>query len=108
MRFQQVLHDHDIPVAKVYGWIDDPMSFVMDRVPGEQDFAHRTDEERDGVFAGAVGPVLELADGEALAFAGGEKGFQLVDGGVVEDEVEGHADELALLEKRGEEDGGAG
>jgi len=46
MRFQSLLHDHGIPTAKVYGWIDNPCAYVMDRVPGREDFAQANDEER--------------------------------------------------------------
>jgi aminoglycoside phosphotransferase (APT) family kinase protein len=49
MRLQALLHDHGIPTAKVYGWIDEPMAYVMDRVPGRNDFAVATDEERRSV-----------------------------------------------------------
>lgn len=47
MRFQQLLHEHGIPVAELYGWIDDPAAYVMAKVPGEQDFASASDAERD-------------------------------------------------------------
>ena len=50
MRFQQVADAHDIPVAKVYGWCDEPASFVMDRVPGRNDFAQATDDQRTGAM----------------------------------------------------------
>ena len=46
MRLQAVMHDHGIPTAKVYGWIDKPMAYVMDRVPGRNDFEQSTDDER--------------------------------------------------------------
>jgi aminoglycoside phosphotransferase (APT) family kinase protein len=49
MRFQALLHDHGIPVARVHGWIDDPCAYVMDRVPGRNDFANASDEERRAV-----------------------------------------------------------
>jgi aminoglycoside phosphotransferase (APT) family kinase protein len=49
MRFQALLHDHGIPVPRVHGWIDDPCSYVMDRVPGRNDFAGATDVERRAV-----------------------------------------------------------
>jgi len=49
MRFQALLHDHGIPAAKVYGWIDDPCAYVMDRVPGREDFSEATDAERRAV-----------------------------------------------------------
>ncbi|MEO8693995.1 MAG: phosphotransferase family protein [Acidimicrobiales bacterium] len=46
MRLQATMHDHGIPTAKVYGWIDEPMAYVMDRVPGRNDFEQSTDDER--------------------------------------------------------------
>ena len=49
MRFQALLHDHGIPVARVHGWIDDPCAYVMERVPGRNDFANASDEERRAV-----------------------------------------------------------
>ena len=49
MRLQSLMHDHGIPTAKVYGWIDEPMAYVMDRVPGRNDFEQSTDEERRAV-----------------------------------------------------------
>jgi hypothetical protein len=49
MRLQSVLHDHGIPVPKVYGLIERPLAYVMDRVGGRNDFAHASDAERDAV-----------------------------------------------------------
>ena len=49
MRFQSLLHDHGIPTARVYGWIDRPKAYVMDRVPGRNDFSGVGDAERDAV-----------------------------------------------------------
>ncbi len=49
MRLQALLDDHGIPVARVHGWIDDPMAYVMDRVPGENHFEQTSDAERDAV-----------------------------------------------------------
>lgn len=49
MRFQALLQQHGIPVAKVHGWIDDPRAYVMDRVPGSEDFSKSTEEERQAV-----------------------------------------------------------
>jgi aminoglycoside phosphotransferase (APT) family kinase protein len=50
MRLQSVLHDHGIPTARVYGLIDDPLAYVMDRVPGRNDFAGVPDAERRAVI----------------------------------------------------------
>lgn len=49
MRFQELLHEHGIPVAEVHGWIDDPAAYVMAAVPGEQHFASTPDTERVAV-----------------------------------------------------------
>jgi aminoglycoside phosphotransferase (APT) family kinase protein len=49
MRLQQVLHDHGIPVPKVYGLIQEPWAYVMDRVGGQQDFQGTSDEDRRAV-----------------------------------------------------------
>ena len=49
MRLQSTMHDHGIPTAKVYGWIDEPMAYVMDRVPGRNDFEQSTESERRAV-----------------------------------------------------------
>ena len=49
MRFQSLLHGHGIPAAKVHGWIDDPCAYVMDRVPGREDFDGLTDAQKCAV-----------------------------------------------------------
>lgn len=46
MTFQRLLGDHGIPVAKVHGWIDEPMAFVIDRVGGQEHFGDTSDTER--------------------------------------------------------------
>jgi aminoglycoside phosphotransferase (APT) family kinase protein len=49
MRLQATMHDHGIPAAKVYGFIERPLAYVMDRVGGQPDFAKSTDEQRRAV-----------------------------------------------------------
>ena len=49
MRLQDLMHRHGIPTPKVYGWIEQPLSYVMDRVPGRADFEGSPPEERDAV-----------------------------------------------------------
>ena len=49
MRLQAVLHEHGVRTPRVHGWIDEPMAYVMDRVPGENDFTDATEEERRSV-----------------------------------------------------------
>jgi aminoglycoside phosphotransferase (APT) family kinase protein len=49
MRVQALLDEGGVPVPKVYGWIDQPKAYVMDRVPGRPDFNGATDAERDTV-----------------------------------------------------------
>ena len=38
MRFQELLEADGIPVPHVYGWVDEPRAFVIDVVPGENNF----------------------------------------------------------------------
>lgn len=49
MVVQQLLEQHGIAVPRVYGWCDEPPSYVMDRVPGRNDFVGCSDEERRAV-----------------------------------------------------------
>ena len=41
--------DQGIMTPKIYGWIEKPLAFVMDRVPGQSTFDDTTDEDRDRV-----------------------------------------------------------
>lgn len=50
MRLQQLLGAHGIPVAKVWGWCDDPRAFAIERVPGESHFEGVGERERDAVM----------------------------------------------------------
>ncbi|MCU1345788.1 MAG: putative protein kinase [Acidimicrobiia bacterium] len=49
MRFQQVLEDQGMPVPKVYGWLDDPLAYAMEAVPGRPDFAGVATADRDTI-----------------------------------------------------------
>ena len=49
MRFQELLDERDVPVPRVFGWIDEPRAYVMARVPGRPDFADSSDAARDAV-----------------------------------------------------------
>lgn len=49
MLVQQVMCDHGIAAPKVYGWLDDPRAYVMDRVPGVAHFDGATEEQRRNV-----------------------------------------------------------
>ena len=46
MMLQRTMHEHGIPTPKVYGLIESPLAYVMDRVCGRNDFTESTDEER--------------------------------------------------------------
>jgi len=46
MVLQRTMHEHGIPTPRVYGLIESPLAYVMDRVPGRNDFAESTDEQR--------------------------------------------------------------
>lgn len=56
MTLQAMLHERDIPTPRVHGWIDDPASYVMDRVGGQQDFVGTSDADR----AAAVDDYLQI------------------------------------------------
>lgn len=56
MTLQSMLHDRGIPTPRVHGWIDDPASYVMDRVGGQQDFVGTSDVDR----AAAVDDYLQI------------------------------------------------
>jgi len=46
MKLQALLYENGIEVPQVHGWIDEPMSYVMDRVDGQQNFENTPDSER--------------------------------------------------------------
>lgn len=46
MNLQRTMHEQGIPTPRVYGLIESPLAYVMDRVGGRNDFAESTDEER--------------------------------------------------------------
>jgi aminoglycoside phosphotransferase (APT) family kinase protein len=50
MHLQHELHKAGIPVAKVYGWCDDPRAYIMDRIHGVEHFHQTDDAERDSVM----------------------------------------------------------
>ena len=50
MKFQRLLHAGGIPVPRVHGWIDEPRAYVMDVVPGRNDFSDSSHAERDAVM----------------------------------------------------------
>lgn len=50
MRFQQLAHQHGLPVPRVHGWLDEPTAYAMDAVPGEPYLLDVTDEVRRTVM----------------------------------------------------------
>lgn len=46
MNLQRTMHEHGIPTPRVYGLIESPLAYVMDRVRGRNDFAESSDAER--------------------------------------------------------------
>lgn len=72
MTLQSMMFDAGIPVAEVHGWIDEPMAYVMDAVPGRNDFAESTEAERDSVVDHYLQILAELhaLDVEPFAKAG--------------------------------------
>ncbi len=76
MRFQELLEADGIPVAHVYGWVDDPRAFVIDVVPGENNFDTATDAQRTEVmdeYMGILARIHQL-DPEPYARAGITRG----------------------------------
>jgi len=55
MVVQQLLEERAIAVPHVYGWCDDPPSYVMERVSGSNDFSAASDEERQSVMEDYLG-----------------------------------------------------
>jgi len=72
MTLQSMMFEAGIPVAEVHGWIDEPMAYVMDAVPGRNDFAKSTEAERDAVVDHYLQILAELhsLDVEPFAAAG--------------------------------------
>jgi aminoglycoside phosphotransferase (APT) family kinase protein len=58
--FQTLLSDGGIKVAKVYGWSDEPKAYVMDRVPGRDNFDGVPDDERQRVMEDYVDVLLAM------------------------------------------------
>ncbi len=46
MTLQRLMHEAGIPVAEVHLWSEDPPFYVMDRLPGRQDFEQVSDGNR--------------------------------------------------------------
>lgn len=60
MLVQRLLNERGIRVPAVYGWIDDPRAYVMDRVDGQVDFAGCGDVQRDAVMDDYLGILAEI------------------------------------------------
>lgn len=69
MVFQDLLHRNDIPVPRVYGWLEALPAYVMDRVPGRPDFADSPVAERDAVMAEYMGILARIHALEVEEFA---------------------------------------
>jgi len=50
MLVQKVMHENGVAVPKVYGWLDDPRSYVMDRIPGVAGVDGLSDDLRRSVM----------------------------------------------------------
>ena len=76
MRFQELLEADGIPVAHVYGWVDEPRAFVIEVVPGENNFDTATDAQRTAVMEEYMGILARIhqLDPEPYARAGITRG----------------------------------
>ena len=72
MRFQQLLGERDIPVARVHGWLDAPRAYVMDRVDGQPDFDGTSAEDRHRAMDDYISILARIhaLDPEPFAAAG--------------------------------------
>ena len=72
MTLQRLLHEHGIPVPRVYGWCADPRAYVMDRVAGVEHFRDTDDATRDAVMRHymEILAAIHRLDVEAFAEAG--------------------------------------
>jgi aminoglycoside phosphotransferase (APT) family kinase protein len=69
MVVQELLEGQGVLVPHVYGWCDDPPAYVMDRVPGSNDFADATDEERAAVMDQYLGILTQIHALDVQPFA---------------------------------------
>jgi aminoglycoside phosphotransferase (APT) family kinase protein len=68
--FQSLLSERGIRVARVHGWHDaDPTAYVMDRVPGRDNFEGVSDEERRSAMEDYVDILLEMHQLDVVPFA---------------------------------------
>ena len=66
MLCQRLLHEREIPVPAVYGWIEEPRAFVTDRIPGR---AHFEDgDDRGAVVEDYLGILARLHDLDVAPF----------------------------------------
>ena len=72
MTLQRLLAERNLPVAAVHGWIENPRAYVMDHVPGAEDFGAVSSEERDAVMDEYMASLARIhaLDVEPFAAAG--------------------------------------
>src|SRR3954463_1478154 len=58
--FQKLMVDHGVAAPKVWGWIDKPLCFVMDRVPGSSWTIELPDAERETIVDEYVQELAKL------------------------------------------------
>ncbi|MCW2621764.1 MAG: hypothetical protein JWL64_1366 [Frankiales bacterium] len=69
MRFQTALYEQGIPVARVYGWSDEPRAYAMERMPGRDSFEKTSDDERRAVMEDYVDQLVRLHALDVESFA---------------------------------------
>jgi aminoglycoside phosphotransferase (APT) family kinase protein len=76
-RYQELLFERGIPVARVHAWSEDPKAYAMERLPGRDDFNGVSDEERARVMADYIDILVRLhqLDVKPLAEAGIVRGL---------------------------------
>ena len=85
MRFQKLLGEAGIPVARVHGSIEEPRAYVMDRVRGRNDFDGIPDDERRAVMDDYIAVLARIhaLDPEPFSRAGILRAERPEDSGVV-------------------------
>jgi aminoglycoside phosphotransferase (APT) family kinase protein len=68
-RYQELLWERGIPVARVHAWSDEPRAYAMERVPGVDNFEGVSDEERARVMADYIDVLVRMHQLDVAPFA---------------------------------------
>jgi aminoglycoside phosphotransferase (APT) family kinase protein len=85
MKLFSELERAGVQVPHVYGWLDEPRAFVMDRIPGQSDFAGSTEDEKRAAIDGYLQALAQIhrVDVQPFADAGITRADRIEDSGRV-------------------------